>query len=239
MIDYPTFSKNLNRVQERIRAACAACGRKPTEVTLLPVTKTQPAEAIDYVLRCGLLAVGENRVQEVIEKLKPGVMEVRWELIGHLQSNKAKMAVEHFSRIQSVDSVKLLYRLERLAAEKERVLPILLQINAGDRATIETQFGVSYEGIDALMEGALGCPHLKVEGLMTIAPPGGDSKRITAAFRRLRKTRDRLRSAFGLSLPELSMGMTGDLEIAIQEGSTLVRVGTALFGKRGRVESAK
>lgn len=229
MIDYLTFGENVRRVQERIASACEACGRKPTEVTLLPVTKTQPAAAIGYALRCGLSSVGENRVQDVVEKLKVGAPNICWELIGHLQSNKARVAVAHFSRIQSVDSIKLLRRLERLAAERSRMLAVLLQINVSDDPA---KFGVSCKEADSLLETGLNCKHIRVEGLMTIGPMSANPRKAAAAFRRLRQTRERLEPAFGVQLPELSMGMTGDLEMAVQEGSTLVRIGTALFGER-------
>ena len=198
-------------------------------MALLAVTKTQPAEAVDYAARYGLAAVGENRVQEGAAKRAATTAAVRWELIGHLQSNKSALAVEHFDRIQGVDSEKLLAHLDRAAAERGRVLPILLEINAGlDPA----KFGAAPADAPRLLEAALAPPALRVEGLMTIAPLSPDPAVAARAFTALRELRDRLAAQFGVALGELSMGMSGDLAAAIAAGSTQVRVGTALFGER-------
>jgi hypothetical protein len=195
----------------------------------LPVTKTNPAAAAEYVSRYGLAAVGENRVQEAIEKraLVPGPL--RWELIGHLQSNKARLAATHFDRIQSVDSEKLLTALDRAAAELGKKLPVLLQINAGNDPA---KFGAEPAAAPGLLEFALRRPHLQVDGLMTIAPLSPDPAVAQRTFANLRLIRDGLRARFGVPLRELSMGMTGDLEAAVAEGSTLLRIGSALFGPR-------
>lgn len=200
-----------------------------SSVTLLPVTKTHPAEAAAYVARAGLRSVGENRVQEAEEKRLQVSTPLSWELIGHLQSNKAKAAARTFERVQSVDSEKLVAALDRGAAAENKTLAILLQVNAGyDPA----KSGVEPEAAATLLEAALKAAHLRVEGLMTIAPLSEDPDVARRTFARLRKVRDGLATQFGVELRELSMGMTGDLEIAIEEGSTLVRVGTALFGRR-------
>jgi pyridoxal phosphate enzyme (YggS family) len=185
--------------------------------------------AADYVIRRGLAAVGENRVQEAIEKraLVPGPL--RWELIGHLQSNKARLAAAHFDRIQSIDSEKLLTALDRAAAELGKRLPVLLQINAGNDPA---KFGAEPATAPALLEFALGRPHLQVDGLMTVAPLSPDPAVAQRTFANLRLIRDGLTARFGVPLRELSMGMTGDLEAAVAEGSTLLRIGSALFGPR-------
>jgi pyridoxal phosphate enzyme (YggS family) len=229
MIDYPTFTANLSDVQARIEAACRAAGRSLTEVSLLPVTKNHPVDAVEFAVRSGLRAVGENRVQEAFDKRSSYSEAVGWELIGHLQSNKAKLAVETFDRIQSVDSLKLLSRLDRFAGETGRRLPILLQCNTGEDAN---KYGFSVGEMDAALEFALNAGNLKPEGLMTIAPLDDDLEVAKAAFEGLRELRDRLEVRFGAKLPELSMGMTGDLEVAIAAGSTQIRVGTALYGQR-------
>ena len=195
----------------------------------MPVTKTHPVDAAEFAARYGFASVGENRVQEAMEKIPSGPKGLKWELIGHLQSNKAKLAVEHFDRVQSVDSEKLLQKLDHAAGECGKTLPILLQVNAGDDPA---KFGVDCSDSAPLLERALGCTHLKVEGLMTIAPLDEDLAVARRAFERLRDTRDALASQFGISLPELSMGMSGDIEEAIAAGSTLLRVGSALFGSR-------
>jgi pyridoxal phosphate enzyme (YggS family) len=195
----------------------------------LPVTKTHPAAAAEYAARYGLAAVGENRVQEGIEKRTQTALALRWELIGHLQSNKARLAVTHFDRIQSVDNAKLLAVLDRAAGELGKKLPVLLQINAGNDPA---KFGAEPADAPRLLEAALSLPHLQVDGLMTIAPLSDDSAIARRTFANLREIRDSLAARFGAPLPGLSMGMSGDLDAAIAEGSTLVRVGSALYGPR-------
>lgn len=229
LISYDAFSQRAAAVLAQIAGACHRAGRAPGEVELLAVTKTHPPEAAEYAARYGLAAVGENRVQEGIEKRARCIASIRWELIGHLQSNKAKLAAAHFDRVQSVDSEKLLRLLNRAAGELGRRLPVLLQVNTGlDPA----KSGVKPDDAARLLEAALALPHLQVDGLMTIAPLADDSAVARGAFAGLSKLRDRLSEQFGAPLRELSMGMTGDLDSAIAEGSTLVRVGTALFGAR-------
>jgi PLP dependent protein len=228
-IDYDTFRQRADALRARIAAACAAAGRNPAEVTLLPVTKTHPAAAAEYAARYGLAAVGENRVQEGIEKRTQTALALRWELIGHLQSNKARLAVTHFDRIQSVDNAKLLAVLDRAAGELGKKLPVLLQINAGNDPA---KFGAEPADAPRLLEAALSLPHLQVDGLMTIAPLSDDSEIARRTFANLREIRDSLAARFGAPLRGLSMGMSGDLDAAIAEGSTLVRVGSALYGPR-------
>jgi len=212
-----------------MKAACIRAGRPAAEVRLLAVTKTHPAAAAEYAARYGLRAVGENRVQEGMEKRAQCTMPLEWELIGHLQSNKAKLAVAHFDRVQSVDSEKLLRVLAQAAEAQSKTLPVLLQINAGNDPA---KFGAEPADAPRLLELALALPTLRVEGLMTIAPLSDDPAVARRTFANLRTIRDTLSAQFGVALPELSMGMSGDLAEAIAEGSTLVRVGTALFGQR-------
>jgi hypothetical protein len=229
LIPYEEFKRRAAALSEAVAAACAAAGRAPGSVQLLAVTKTHPAEAAEYAARFGLGAVGENRVQEAVEKKPLGPPGLRWELIGHLQSNKAALAAATFDRVQSVDSVKLIDRLGRAAAERGRTLPILLQINAGEDPA---KFGADLDQADALLEAALRQPSLATQGLMTIAPFSGDPAVAGRTFARLRDVRDRQQAQFGHPLPELSMGMSGDFAAAIAAGSTIIRVGTALFGAR-------
>ena len=227
-----TFDRGLAAVRHRIAAACSAAGRDPATVRLLPVTKNHPAEAVALAAAAGLAAVGENRVQEAVAKQAECAvqgMHVRWELIGHLQSNKAKLAARHFDRVQSVESTKLLDALDREATAAGRVLPVLLQINAGNDPA---KFGAEPADAPALLEHALGKRALRIEGLMTIAPLSDDPEVARRTFANLRTIREQLVARFGVDLPELSMGMTGDLAAAIAEGSTMIRVGTALFGER-------
>lgn len=229
-LTYTAFCDHVTDVRARIAEACARAGRNPAEVRLLPVTKTQAPEVVQFVVQHGSFeAVGENRVQETAEKRPRVVGALRWELIGHLQSNKARQAVELFDRVQSVDRAKVLTALDRAAGEQGRRLAILLQVNAGNDPA---KFGVDPDTAPALLEQALTLPHLRVEGLMTIAPLSDDPGIARHTFARLREIRDDLVKRFGLPLDELSMGMSGDLDAAIAEGSTLVRVGSALFGAR-------
>lgn len=228
-IDYDTFRHRVEALQRRMAAACERVGRQPAEVLLLPVTKTHPAIAADFVARYGLPAVGENRVQEAVDKRAQATGVLRWELIGHLQSNKARLAATHFDRIQSVDSEKLITALNRAAAELGRKLPVLLQINAGQDPA---KFGAEPDAAPRLLELALAQPGLQVDGLMTIAPLSADPAVAHRTFANLRLIRDRLTVRFGTPLRELSMGMSGDLDAAIAEGCTQVRIGSALFGPR-------
>jgi pyridoxal phosphate enzyme (YggS family) len=229
LADYDEFKRRADAVRSRIGDACARAGRSPADVELLAVTKSQPALAADLAARYGLRAVGENRVQEAVGKRAQTSAAVAWELIGHLQSNKARLAVLHFDRIQSVDSPKLLEILDREAAALGKSLPVLLQVNAGlDPA----KSGVEPSEAPRLLAVALGLKSLRVDGLMTIAPLSGGVDAARAAFARLRELRDRLSAETGAPLRELSMGMSADMDAAVAEGSTIVRVGTALFGAR-------
>jgi pyridoxal phosphate enzyme (YggS family) len=229
MISFETFESNLEQIKRSIKSACQNAGRSVGSVQILPVTKRHPVDAINYAIRAGLQAVGENRVQEAT--LKKSVLPggVRWELIGHLQTNKAKDAVAIFDRIQSVDSLKLINRLSSHAEQAGKSLPILIQCNAGKDPN---KYGFSVDEMEPALEVALASKNLQVDGLMTIAPLSDNPDVAKAAFDILRDLRDRLAAKFGVPLPELSMGMTGDMEVAIAAGSTQVRVGTALYGPR-------
>jgi pyridoxal phosphate enzyme (YggS family) len=233
MLSYEEFVRRADAVRADIGAACLQAGRAPNEVALLAVTKTHPAAFAGYVARYGLAAVGENRVQEAVEKRPFVPPPLRWELIGHLQSNKAKLAVQTFDRIQSVDSEKLLNHLDRAATELGKTLSILLQINAGNDPA---KFGAEPSDALRLLEAARAKKSLRVDGLMTIAPLGATPQETAElakrTFANLRSLRDDLATRTSTPLRELSMGMSGDLAIAVAEGSTLVRVGTALFGHR-------
>jgi pyridoxal phosphate enzyme (YggS family) len=228
-VDFETFRQRADSLRARMDAACRAVGRDPRAVTLLPVTKTHPAAAAEYVARYGLPAVAENRVQEAVEKRALVTAPLRWELIGHLQSNKARLAAEHFARVQSVDSEKLAGQLDQAAGQLGRKLPVLLQINAGQDPA---KFGVEPAEAARLLDAVLARPHLQVDGLMTIAPLSDDPEVARRTFANLRAIRDDLAARTGRPLPELSMGMSSDFAAAIAEGSTLVRVGSALFGPR-------
>lgn len=230
MLPYSDFEARVARLRERVAESCARSGRSPEAVRILPVTKTHPVWAAEFAARAGFAAVGENRVQEAAEKIPQAPEGLCWELIGHLQSNKAKYAVRCFDRVQSVDSLKLLKKLAAASENAGKTARILLQFNTGEDPA---KFGAAEHEADAFLDAALQQPSLCVEGLMTIAPLDNDPFVARRAFARLRELRERLAASFQASLPELSMGMTSDFEDAIAEGSTMIRVGTALFGERG------
>ena len=227
--DYEAFKSRADAIRAQIAAACARAGRDPASVELLAVTKTHPASAADYAARYGLRAVGENRVQEDVEKQPHCTAKIHWELIGHLQSNKAKLAAAHFDRVQSVDSEKLLNHLDNASAALGKILPVLLQINAGRDPA---KFGAELEYAPRLLEHALAKKNLRIDGFMTIAPLSDDPAVAARTFTTLRELRDTLAQKFNIPLRELSMGMSGDLEPAILAGSTQVRIGSALYGSR-------
>jgi hypothetical protein len=218
------------RVLERIADACARAGRGPGDVTLVAVSKTVPAEALRDAVAAGLTLLGENRVQEGVAKA-PEVPGARWHLVGPLQSNKARRALEVFEAIESVDSVDLARRLDRLAGEIHpgRRYPVLLEVNVdGDPA----KAGFAPAGLARALDQIAELPGLEVRGLMTIGRLVEQADDARPTFRALRETSDRLRAAGAPLGGELSMGMTDDFEVAVEEGATIVRVGRALFGER-------
>lgn len=220
MITFDQFQTNYQRIQSQIASL------NPThQVSLLPVTKNHGTWAIEYCQQVGLKIIGENRVQEALEKIKD-FPHIQCELIGHLQTNKVNLALKHFSRIQTVDSERLLTKIN----EQAKNFKVLLQVNAGNDPA---KYGLTIDETPPLLEFALKhCPNVQIEGLMTIPPLDVNLTVAKQSFERLRNLRDALEKEFGIQLPELSMGMSFDFEAAIQEGSTIVRIGSALFGQR-------
>ena len=217
----------ISAVRQEIAAACVAAGRSPESVELVAVTKTVPADVVRAALAAGLTTFGENRVQEADAKI-PQVGGGTWHLIGHLQRNKARTAARRFACIQSVDSPRLARRLD--AVREDRPVDVLAQVNLTGASTQE---GVAPEDLDGLCEVIDRETGLTLRGLMTIGPLGGDLAALRACFRELRETRDALRAQLpNQPLTELSMGMTDDFGAAIAEGSTMIRVGRAIFGSR-------
>jgi hypothetical protein len=218
---------NLEAVEARIATACEKAGRKRGEVKLVAVSKTKPAEAVLEAAEAGQIVFGENRIQEAQAKIPLCPGNLQWHLIGHLQSNKARIAASGiFRMIHSVDSEKLLRALDEYAALP---LPVLIQVNVSGEGSKE---GCAPEEAAALIEAANQCAKVEVHGLMTIPPFTSDPEKARIHFSNLRKLRDRLQQETGTPLPELSMGMSHDVEIAIEEGSTFVRVGSDIFGSR-------
>ena len=224
------IAANAAAVRAGIAAACARTGRDPAGVTLVAVTKTHPAEVVVAAVAAGLRDVGENRVQELVAKrTELADLPVAWHLIGHVQTNKARDAVRHADVVHGVDSLKLGEALARRAEAEGRVLPVLVQVNVSGEAT---KAGVPPDDAPALVDALAALGALRVDGLMTIASPAGDPEAVRPEFRRLRALRDACARA-DRPLPVLSMGMSGDYAVAVEEGATHVRVGSALFGTRG------
>jgi hypothetical protein len=217
-------------VRQRIARACERTGRDVSSVRLIGVSKTFGPDAIRSAVEAGVLDFGENRVQELREKIGDVGRDARWHMIGHLQSNKAKDAVHLFDVVQSVDRISLAEKLDKEAGEAGRTLEVLVQVNIGAEPQ---KSGVEIADAPKLVHDLLALKHLSLRGLMTI-PPIDDDKRTRGYFRALRELRDAISADLpGGTLSELSMGMTDDFEVAIEEGSTMVRVGRAIFGERG------
>jgi PLP dependent protein len=227
------IAERVAAVRERIARAAERAGRRPEEVTLVAVSKTFPATAVREAFAAGQRDFGENKVQEAEEKA-PALADLdglRWHLVGHLQSNKARKAAALFDCIHSVDDAALGPRLEKAAAQLRKTLPVLVQV---DLASEATKFGLPEDRLFTALEMLRGLKAVRVEGLMVLPPYAADPERSRPWFRRLRDLRDRARQRNLLLGDHLSMGMSHDLEAAVEEGSTLVRVGTAIFGDRGK-----
>lgn len=221
----------LAAVRSRIEAACARAGRDLRTVTLVAVSKTKPAADVVCAADAGHSVFGENRVQEALAKQAEVDRDVEWHLVGALQRNKARHAVGAFKLLHGVDDGKLLVEIDRRAAAKGIRQPLLLQVRLGNESS---KSGIDPAGLSALVDEAARLDHIELRGLMTIPPPVEQPEQARRGFVRLRELRDAEAARSGIDLPELSMGMSGDFEVAVEEGATLVRVGTAIFGARDR-----
>ena len=223
---------NIARVRERMAVACGRCGRRPEEVTLIAVSKTVPAERIRPAYEAGLRDFGENRVQEAKEK-RPALagLDITWHLIGHLQTNKVKPARELFQWVHSIDSFRLAEKLDHAGEGRAARLPVLLEVNLGEEVT---KFGAGEQEVIHLAEQVGRLPTLELRGLMVVPPYLENPEEVRPFFRRLRELARTIesRNLPNVSMRELSMGMSHDFEVAIEEGATMVRVGTAIFGPR-------
>jgi pyridoxal phosphate enzyme (YggS family) len=226
-----SIRENLLRIQERIAGAAQRAGRRPEDITLVGVSKTHPAIAIHEAYQAGVRHFGENRVQEwEVKRVGTNNLAATWHLIGHLQSNKAVKAAKLFHSVDSVDDLALAQKLDRVRAEAgiSEKLRVLIEVRVVQE---ETKSGAEIDALPALAKKIADLPGLELAGLMCV-PPFLEVERVRPYFRRLRELRDELTTKLGLSLPVLSMGMSHDFEVAIEEGATEVRVGTALFGSR-------
>jgi hypothetical protein len=225
------LAANLEQVRQRIAAACARAGRESCSVTLLAVTKSQPPEVVAEAARAGLTLFGENKVQEAKAKIPLCPGRLRWHMIGHLQTNKCRDAVDLFEMIQSVDSLHLAEEINRRAEQAAKTIPVLLEVNIVGEAS---KFGYKPEQLLADLTQLNALPRLEIHGLMSVPPWSPVPERVRPVFRKLRELKAQCENVLGAPLPQLSMGMTGDFEVAIEEGATMVRIGTALFGERRR-----
>ena len=212
-------------------AVCERAGRDPATVTLMAVSKTHPPEMVQAAANAGIIHFGENKVQEAKSKIPQCSGKLRWHFIGHLQSNKARDAVELFEMIQSVDSLPLAREINKRCEQAGKRMPILLEVNLAGEAS---KFGYTPERLLAELTELNALPRLKVQGLMTVPPWKPVAEQVRPFFREARELKQHCEDALGAPLPQLSMGMSGDFEVAIEEGATVVRVGTALFGERAR-----
>lgn len=223
--------EQLSKVEECIRLACERSNRSRDEVTLIAVSKTKPNEMLQEAYECGIREFGENKVQELCAKMESLPNDIRWHMIGHLQTNKVKYIVGRTALIHSVDSLHLAEEIERLAARQDVIADILIEVNAAEE---ESKFGVRIEETSSLVRQIALLPHLRIRGLMTIAPYVEDPEENRLYFRKIKQLSVdiALQNIDNVSMDVLSMGMTGDYMVAIEEGATMVRVGTGIFGER-------
>jgi len=230
------IQNNLLEIKDRIARAARRAGRKPEEIKIVAVTKTHPADVVLLAYRAGLWIFGENRIQEATPKIETlsEYPEITWHLIGHLQSNKARKAVEYFDLIQAVDSAELAERLAGIGREKEQKIPILLEVNVSREAT---KYGLSPQDLSPVLDKIASLPEIEIQGLMTIGPLAGTDMQIHRAFAELRKIFEKTAAivAERRRFDILSMGMTDDFEIAIEEGANMIRIGRGIFGERAPI----
>ena len=225
------LKENFQSVEARIQAACDRAGRSRKEVTLIAVSKTKPVEMLQTIYDAGSRDFGENKVQEMCDKIEQLSTDIRWHMIGHLQTNKVKYIVGRVSLIHSVDSLHLAQEIEKQAAKLDVIVPILIEVNIAEE---ESKFGIHKEETISLVREVAALPHIRIQGLMTIAPYVENPEDNRAYFRGIKQLSvDIARENIdNVSMDCLSMGMTGDYEVAIEEGATMVRVGTGIFGER-------
>ena len=228
-----SIAENLERVREQIAQAAARAGRVAEEIELVAITKTHPAEKVREAIEAGQTLFGESRVQEARAKIPELPSNLRWHLVGHLQKNKIRHALPLFEMIHSVDSLGLAQEINRIAEEQGMHPRVLLEVNVAGEGS---KFGFKSETLRAEIESLLALPRLSILGLMTIPPLAKEAEASRKYFVQLRELRDRLQREFHVDFAQLSMGMTEDFAVAVEEGATLVRVGTAIFGERKKRE---
>jgi len=231
-----SIAENLEHVREQIAQAAAKAARAANEIELVAITKTHPAEKVREAIEAGQTLFGESRVQEARAKIPELPSSLRWHFVGHLQKNKIRHALPLFELFHSVDSLALAQEMNRIAGEEGLHPRVLLEVNVAGEGS---KFGFAPDKLHKQMESLLALPRLSIEGLMTIPPLAEEAEASRRFFLQLRELRDALEREFGLKLSQLSMGMTNDFPIAVEEGATLVRVGTAIFGERSKKQKKK
>ena len=228
------ITENLEQVRKNIDEACRMAGRDPKEVTLIAVSKTKPVSMLKEAYDAGARCFGENKVQEIMDKHPQLPEDIQWHMIGHLQRNKVKYIVDKVSMIHSVDSLRLAQTIEQEAAKHNVCVPVLLEVNVAQE---ESKFGLKMDEVLPLIDTIADFPHIKVQGLMTIAPYVENAEDNRDFFRQLKKLSVDIeaKNINNVSMSVLSMGMTGDYQVAVQEGAAMVRVGTGIFGERNYV----
>ncbi|MBQ8803537.1 MAG: YggS family pyridoxal phosphate-dependent enzyme [Tyzzerella sp.] len=225
------LKENLIEVEQKIEEACKRAGRRREEVTLIAVSKTKPVSMLEEVYDCGIRNFGENKVQELVDKFSKLPSDINWHMIGHLQRNKVKAVIDKAALIHSVDSVRLAEAIEQEAAKRGLDVDVLIEVNVAEE---DSKFGLKVEDVLPMIETIATFPHVHIKGLMTIAPFVENPEENRTVFAQLRKLSVDIagKNIDNVSVGILSMGMTNDFEIAIEEGATIVRVGTAIFGER-------
>jgi hypothetical protein len=228
---YTYIKDNLNEVKDRIAQAAIRSGRQPEEITLIAVTKTLPVDVINAAMTFGVTDIGENKVQEVMDKYDSILNEPKWHLIGHLQSNKVKYIADKVSLIHSVDSLRLAEEISKRCEKIEKVMDVLIQINVAEE---DTKFGIKREEIYELVEQVSALPNIRIKGLMAIAPNTDNDEALRKYFSEMKDIFETLKKTMynRTDMTYLSMGMSNDYEIAIEEGANMVRIGTGIFGAR-------
>lgn len=223
--------ENVNQVKENIKTACSACGRNPEEVTLIAVSKTKPVSLLEDAYATGCRDFGENKVQELCDKYEVMEHDIKWHMIGHLQTNKVKYLIGKTTLIHSVDSYKLACEIEKQAAKHDCIMDVLIEVNIAQE---ESKFGLADDEVLALVRNIALLPHIRIKGLMTVAPYVEDPEENRLYFRKIKQLSVDIdnQNIDNVSMNVLSMGMTGDYMVAIEEGATIVRVGTGIFGER-------
>ncbi len=222
-------SENLASIRHRIATAATRCGRDASQIRLVAVSKTYVSEIIRLAWDAGQHVFGENRVQDALPKIPELPSEAEWHFIGHMQTNKIRKALPHFALFHGIDNLDLARQMSRIAGELNLTANILLEVNVSGE---ESKFGFSPDALRYSLNELLSLPHIQIQGLMTMAPYSDNPESARPCFAGLKKLRDELQKISGAQLPELSMGMSGDFEIAIEEGASIIRVGSSIFGER-------